>query len=140
MIVFWKWPDTETKEEHEEGSADDCRTAGKDSESYHGPVLRWYPVFHIQPNRRGCPSSDDAPVYDTPPVERAEKLMAEYVSREGIRLDISRSDQAYYSPVSDGLHLPALTQYSDDDDVAGTSGYYNVAFHSVSTVPDILKG
>ena len=47
----------------------------------------------------------------------------EYIEREGIKLETSFTDEAYYSPLYDLIHLPKIGQFSR------TEEYYSTAFH-----------
>lgn len=91
------------------------------------PVLRAYNVFHIS-DCEGIESKIQEGVKnDVEPIEQAEKVISEYVSREKeltFRND-SVTDKAYYSPASDMVCVPMISQY----DVA--EEYYSTTFHEL---------
>ena len=60
---------------------------------------------------------------DIEPIEQAEKVMNDYISREGITLEHVFGNDAYYSPIRDYIRLPELQQFSD------VSEYYSTAYH-----------
>ncbi len=44
-------------------------------------------------------------------VEHAESILRSYMDREHIKLEVEESDQAYYSPSTDTIHLPNKSQF-----------------------------
>ena len=92
------------------------------------PYLKYYNVFHID----DCEGIKAKYAKETKPATpatvaeidaQAEKVLREYISREGITLEEEESDEAYYSPARDLIHLPVRKQF------ALTSEYYSTAFH-----------
>jgi antirestriction protein ArdC len=91
------------------------------------PVLRAYNVFHIS-DCEGIESKIQGGVKnDVEPIEQAEKVISEYVSREKeltFRND-SVTDKAYYSPASDMVCVPMISQYDVVEE------YYSTTFHEL---------
>lgn len=91
------------------------------------PVLRAYNVFHIS-DCEGIESKiQDGVKNDVEPIEQAEKVISEYVSREKeltFRND-SVTDKAYYSPASDMVCVPMISQYDVVEE------YYSTTFHEL---------
>ena len=114
MIVFWKiMPKKEQNEEGEEV----VRSI---------PVLKYYSVFHIS-QVDGVEPLEKPELNDgIEPLENAEKTLMDYISRENIGFEQEASNEAYYSPLRDMIHLPLLEQFSD------AAEYYSVAFHEAT--------
>lgn len=111
VIVFWKIQPVE--EEKEDGT----------KEIKQIPFLRYYNVFHISQVDGVEPLNIDNIRNDIEPIEQAEKVMNDYISREGITLEHVFGNDAYYSPIRDYIRLPELQQFSD------VSEYYSTAYH-----------
>ena len=89
------------------------------------PLLRYYNVFHISQGDGVEPLSKDE-LKDIEPIEEADKILTDYITREGIRLEHVAGDKAYYSPDFDLIHLPLMEQFKD------ASEYYSTAFHEAT--------
>ena len=91
------------------------------------PYLRTFAVFHISDCTGIIPrfSAEDLPKTASPD-ETAEHILTDYISRENITLEKIESDEAYYSPARDLIHLPIIDQFSN------TSEYYGTAFHEAA--------
>ena len=100
------------------------------------PILRYYNVFHID-DCEGIESKIKVEEQTGPkisPIESAEKVINDYVQREKsltFRNNVP-TDKAYYSPGSDLVSVPMLSQY----DIA--EEYYSTTFHELthSTMPE----
>lgn len=57
------------------------------------------------------------------PIETAEKVLTDYWTREHIKVEHTASNEAYYSPSRDLIHLPLFEQFKT------ASEYYSTAFH-----------
>ena len=55
----------------------------------------------------------------------AEAIIADYVRREGVRLEHQEGDRAFYQPAADRIVLPLLKQFAE------TAEYYGTAFHEM---------
>lgn len=117
IVVFFKWPgpspdDDENTEENQEKT------------NQRRPVLRYYRVYHAsQVDGDVQPYYPEPELYDTEPCEEAERLFYQYVRREGIHLEEGLSNEAYYSPSQDVIHIPSIRQYEYAEE------YYATAFH-----------
>lgn len=93
------------------------------------PVLKYYNVFHIS-DVTGIESkmNDVTPADSVQPIEEAENIVNGYVSREaGLRFQNNvPSNRAYYSPTTDEVVIPMLTQYAEAEE------YYSTAFHELT--------
>lgn len=123
MVVFWKVLPREKK--------DAAGNAVKDADGnavIEGlPVLRYFQVFHLDDCEGIAPKwGEDRPVATADPDERAEAVLMDYIQREGIKLVQNISDEAYYSPLADVIHLPLMEQF------AQTAEYYSTAFHEAT--------
>lgn len=89
------------------------------------PLLRYYNVFHISQVEgvEPLPEAERKPVQ---PIESAEKLFQDYINREKIQLEQSASNEAYYSPTRDLIHLPLMEQFGQIEE------YYSTAFHEAT--------
>ena len=92
------------------------------------PVLKYYHVFHIDDCEGITPrfSQENAEPSAVSPIGRADDVLADYVRREGIRLEIISTNDAYYRPADDLIHLPQLSQFADPAE------YYSTAFHEAT--------
>lgn len=113
IVVFWKITPVEEKQ--------DDGTIIKNSI----PLLRYYNVFHISQVEGVEPLTKDE-LKDIEPIEAAENILRDYITRENIRLEHAAGDRAYYSPNRDMIHLPLMEQFRD------ASEYYSTAFHEAT--------
>lgn len=110
IVVFWKIQPVEEKKE--DGT----------KEVKQIPLLRYFNVFHISQVDGVEPLSKDK-LKDIKPIEKAESILHDYWNREGIGIEHTASDDAYYSPSRDLIHLPLFEQFKDANE------YYSTAFH-----------
>lgn len=110
IVVFWKIQPVE--ETLEDGT----------KEVKQIPLLRYFNVFHISQVDGVEPLSKDE-LNDIEPIEKAESILHDYWNREGIEIEHIASDDAYYSPSRDLIHLPLMEQFKDANE------YYSTAFH-----------
>lgn len=94
------------------------------------PILRYYNVFHID-DCEGIESKikpDEKPEPKLSPIESAEKVINGYVEREESLTfrNNKPSDKAYYSPGSDTVCVPMLSQYAIAEE------YYSTTFHELT--------
>ena len=89
------------------------------------PLLKYYSVFHIsqcegmKPRFAASESFHSGLQTD----ERAEKILQDYVDRSGVTLKKQQSNRAYYSPATDTMVLPEISQFTEKAE------YYSTAFH-----------
>lgn len=112
IIVFWKI--FEKEEENENGE--------KKKVSY--GILKYYNVFHISQVEGVAPL--EKPFAEVKPIEAADKVIFDYVNREGIDFQELASDKAYYSPSRDCVVVPMKEQYKH------ISEYYSTTFHELT--------
>jgi len=92
------------------------------------PVLKSFTVFHIA----DCENikakwTDKLPEIPAKPLEEAERVLTEYVTREKITLETEYiSDHACYIPRLDKIELPRIDQFTE------TAEYYSTAFHEAT--------
>ena len=111
MVVFWKWIEQEDEETGEKKEI---------------PLLRYYNVFHIDQceglkakHTKLLPNAASAN-------QTAERIIADYCRREGVRLNHEEGDRAFYRPSTDSITLPHMAQF------AATAEYYSTAFHELT--------
>ena len=90
------------------------------------PFLKYYNVFHIDQTTGIEPLTALEEAEILKPVEKAENVINNYVSKSGIGFNAKISDKAFYSPSSDCVVIPAMEQYSD------VSEYYSTTFHELT--------
>lgn len=109
FVVFWKMQET--------------TTINADGEEVKRviPLLRYYNVWHASQ----CDNLKikERPAVEHRPIEEAETVLNDYWIRERITVEHILSDEAYYSPSRDLIHLPLLGQFKDVNE------YYSVAYH-----------
>jgi len=86
------------------------------------PILRYYNVFHIS-QVEGVEPMEKPELNQIEPITHAEKIIADYIGREGISFENMASNRAYYSPKLDLIHLPLIEQFGNSEE------YYSTAFH-----------
>ena len=112
MVVFWKWIETEDEETGEKKEV---------------PFLRYYNVFHIDQ----CEGITAKHTMETAfpdgaePLEAAQEIIYDYLSREGVKLTHTEGDRAFYRPSTDEVVLPLRKQFMS------TAEYYSTAFHEL---------
>lgn len=86
------------------------------------PILKYYNVFHIS-QVDGIEPLLQEELHNIEPISEVEKILNDYISRENIKFEQMASNEAYYSPSRDLIHLPLMEQFSD------VSSLYNVWVH-----------
>jgi antirestriction protein ArdC len=110
MVVFWKWLSVDDEEKSEEKQI---------------PLLRYYSVFHIS-QCEGVPVKRQTALAEhADPDENAERIARRYLEGSGPSVEQAQSDEAYYSPSHDTIHLPLIRQFRE------AAEYYSVAFHEM---------
>lgn len=119
-VVFWKYLDKVEKQEDENGNEIEVVT-GK------FPILKGYAVFHIDQTEGIKPKYENkAKRYEHKVCEEAEKVIANYVERDGLKFFVEDSDRAYYTPSTDEVHVPMMQQYKVCEE------YYSTTFHELT--------
>ena len=124
MIVFWKFLDAAKRDD--DGNVVHGADGKPVMESV--PFLRYYNVFHIDQCEGIQPhfAEEPTPGEHLTPDAAADQIVSDYVHRSGVKLTIQHSDRAFYSPVSDSVTVPELTQYNS------VSEYYSTLFHELT--------
>ncbi len=65
---------------------------------------------------------------DIEPIEKAEKVLHDYWTRENIKVEHKAGNRAYYSPAFDLIHLPLFEQFRDANEYHSTA--YHESIHS----------
>lgn len=112
FVVFWKIVNMET--EKEDGT----------KEVKQVPMLRYYNVFHVSQVDGVEPLNE--PFNEIEPVAEADQIIIDYVTREQLTLVEEITDEAYYSPSRDLVHIPTKEQYTN------IAEYYGTAFHELT--------
>lgn len=119
MITFWSFIEKKTKEQDENGQE------VEKVKKY--PMLRYYYVFEVsqcEGIKRKYPN--DTKTFANDPIEEADKVIDAYYQREGIKLDICASNEAYYSPSEDKVVCPLREQFEN------VGEYYSTLFHETT--------
>ena len=115
IVVFWKIFETE------ETNKD---TGEKETKKI--PLLRYYNVFHISQVEGVEPLAPEQLNDEVEPIEEADKIITDYITREHIEFTECRSNEAYYSPSSDRVVVPMKEQYTVINE------YYSTTFHELT--------
>ena len=113
MVVFWKWIEQEDEETHEKKEV---------------PFLRYFNVFHID-QCEGITAkftTEAAFPAGAEPLEAAQEIIYDYLSREGVKLSHQEGDRAFYRPATDEVVLPIRKQF------VSTAEYYSTVFHELT--------
>lgn len=113
IVVFWKPLPIEVQKE--DGT----------KEIKQVPFLRYYNVFHIS-QVKGVEVLENERIKNINPIEEAEKILDAYINRENIKLIKELSNDAYYSPGRDLIHLPLIEQFNNVNE------YYSTFFHEIT--------
>ncbi len=89
--------------------------------------LLYYRVYHIS-NVEGVPSRvktrrDNAD--SMRPVESAERVVADWLRRSGVSLNLTHGDAAGYDEATDTVTIPSMEQFANEE------SYYSVLFHEL---------
>lgn len=107
-VVFWKI----LEKENEDGEIESI------------PYLKYSRVFHLDDCEGVKPKySKEELLHDNQQIENAQKVLDDYIQREGISFEHSDNGGAYYRPSTDSIHLPLMKRF------VGSAEYYNTAFH-----------
>ena len=111
MVVFWKWMTVKDEDTDEEKEI---------------PLLRYYNVFHIS-QCEGLEAKHTKPLLNSANADAAaDAIIADYVKREGVRIEHQQGDRAFYRPSTDTITLPMIQQFKE------TAEYYSTAFHEMT--------
>lgn len=88
------------------------------------PYLKYINVFHISQIEGVEPLNKDE-LIEHSPVEEAEKIKNDYVTRENFLIKECISNDAFYSPTMDYIQIPCKEQYKD------VLEFYGTLFHEM---------
>ena len=113
MVVFWKWIETTDEETGEKKEV---------------PFLRYFNVFHIDQCEgvTARHTTETAFPAGAEPLEAAQEIIYDYLSREGVKLSHQEGDRAFYRPATDEVVLPIRKQF------VSTAEYYSTVFHELT--------
>ena len=115
MVVFWKQlPITEHSDDETQ-----------EPKLKYIPVLKYFNVFHIS-QCEGLTEEARQPAIEQPTSAEAEKVIADYLSREMLTMEHRAGDEAYYSPSRDCVVVPLREQFTE------IAEYYSTAFHELA--------
>lgn len=112
IVVFWKI--FEKEEINDKG----------EKEKVAIPLLRYINVFHISQVEGVEPLKQ--PFNEVTPIEEADKIIIDYITREHITFEEKASDKAFYSPSRDCVVVPMKEQYKHINE------YYSTTFHELT--------
>lgn len=94
------------------------------------PMLRYYNVFHIDQcegiEQKHHKQDEEGNAVEFDPIEEAEKILSNYLAREGIKLENVLGDKACYRPSHDDIILPKRNQFQKPEE------YYSTAYHEAT--------
>lgn len=126
MVVFYS---SCTRKERKEVKEDGEETTKIVYEEKLVPVLKYYHVFHLD-DVTGIDTKiqPEKPLSAVDPITEADAVINAYVEREdGLTFTNDKpSNQAYYSPASDAVVVPMLSQYTVKEE------YYSTTFHELT--------
>lgn len=111
IVVFWKL------QPYEDENADGEKIIKQI------PLLRYYNVFHVSQVDGIEPKELDLNEFE--PIEEAEKIKTEYMTRENLKILEKLTDKAFYSPAFDYIQVPCKEQYQNVDE------FYSTLFHEM---------
>lgn len=112
MVLFWKFMESEVDV-----------NGVKEVKKF--PILRYYTVFNVN-DCEGITAKHAPKVVDTKKVDEikaCEKVLKAYTKREKIKYTSVQSDEAFYRPATDSIHMPLINQFHSSEE------YYSTAFH-----------
>ena len=129
LVVFWEFVQKVVRKEEKEETDESGEVIGTEAKEYikRYPVLKGYHVFHIDQCEGIKPRFDNrAKTYEHTPVELAEQIVAEYVEREALKLEIKDTNKACYYPLADKVQIPMRKQFKEGAE------YYSTLFHELT--------
>lgn len=90
------------------------------------PFLRYYNVFHISQTEGVEAKYKPEEVKPFDPIEEAESISRDYLTRQGIQFENILGNRAFYSPSIDKVTLPLKEQFDLKAE------YYSTLFHELT--------
>ena len=91
-------------------------------------ILKKFNVFHYSTTEGLEPrwTVNETVGKGNKPDEKAEKIVQEYLHREGVKLLYKEFDKAFYSPSNDLIQIPPIKNFRS------SNGFYSVLFHEMT--------
>lgn len=92
------------------------------------PYLKSYAVFH-EKDCEDIPMKEDSEninLAEFNPIDSAEQIFTDYISRENINFKNEKGDDAFYSPLNDSIVLPLKEQFEEPAE------YYSTLYHEAA--------
>lgn len=89
------------------------------------PFLKYYNVYNIN-HVEGIKSKLKDITFEHNPIEQAQQIIDNYVTREKIHLSHEICDKACYSPLTDSITLPSISQYPVVEE------FFSTTFHELA--------
>lgn len=123
IVVFWQTSYLKKEvDEDEEGN----ETERKVRVQRWCPILKYYRVFHIEQCDGIKPRYGEmTKTVHHDPIAEAEDIIGLYFNRETCTLNVCSSNEAFYSPTTDSVTVPLLSQYEVKEE------YYSTLFHEM---------
>ena len=128
-VFFWTWYDKKTKKPFEaktlEGMSEEEKLEYKKENVR--PVIKFYQVF----NGQQCENIPEYEVVQTPTMAEEERarqndLIETVIANSEAPIQYNGGNRAYYSPMSDSIHLPEIKDFKTMQD------YYATALHEIA--------
>lgn len=112
VVVFWKIQPYEEENENGEKIIKQI------------PLLRHYNVFHIS-QVEGVEPKEKIEFAEHEPIEEAERIKLDYMSREHLQIFEKVTNRAFYTPTFDYIEVPCKEQYEYIEE------FYSTLFHEM---------
>lgn len=128
-VFFWTWYDKKTKKPFEaktlEGMSEEEKLEYKKENVR--PVIKFYQVF----NGQQCENIPEYEIVQTPTMAEEERarqndLIETVIANSEAPIQYNGGNRAYYSPMSDSIHLPEIKDFKTMQD------YYATALHEIA--------
>lgn len=125
LVVFYKPLVLKTKDIS--GDPDSSSDGKADGKQRIIPMLRYYHVFHLKDTDGIASKLTQKEERHLDPIAEADMVADEYVRRNApLKLIITSSDKAFYSPANDSVTVPELGQYGIREE------FYSTLFHELT--------
>lgn len=128
-VFFWTWYDKKTKKPFDVKTLDGMTDEEKQEYKQENvrPVIKFYQVFNAQQ----CDKLPEYELIQTPEMaaeERARQndLIETVIANSEAPIQYNGGNRAYYSPMSDSIHLPEIKDFKTMQD------YYATALHEIA--------
>ena len=115
MVVYFNFKEYDNETTNEKGE--------KVNEKKLVPFLRYYNVYNIKYVEGLEDEAEEKISFQHEPIEEAEKIFSGYTKAEKIKVNHIDGNTACYSPMTDQITLPLISQFENLEE------YYLTAFH-----------